>query len=83
MWISGSAEIYAVVSGVFDASNSPQLKIVDMPYLDNDGTTYHHPLLRASFEFAPGLAFDAQATWIRSDVYKETSAFVGLRVIGK
>lgn len=39
-WISGSAEIYAVVSGVFDASNSPQLKIVDMPYLDNDGTTY-------------------------------------------
>ena len=50
---------------------------------DNEGTTYHHPLVRASFEFAPGLAFDAQATWIRSDVYKETSAFIGLRVMGR
>jgi hypothetical protein len=39
-WISGAAEVYAVVSGVLDASNSPQLKIVDLPYLDHDGTTY-------------------------------------------
>jgi hypothetical protein len=39
-WISGAAEIYALVSGVLDASNSPQVKLVDMPYLDYDGTTY-------------------------------------------
>ncbi|HEU4732705.1 MAG TPA: DUF3103 family protein [Kofleriaceae bacterium] len=38
-WISGAAEIYAIVSGVI-GSNDPQMQIVDMPYLDNDGTTY-------------------------------------------
>ena len=38
-WISGAAEIYAVVSGVI-GSNDPQMVIVDMPYLDNDNTTY-------------------------------------------
>jgi hypothetical protein len=38
-WISGSAEIYGVVSGVL-GSNDPQMVIVDMPYLDNDNTTY-------------------------------------------
>jgi Protein of unknown function (DUF3103) len=38
-WISGSAEVYAVVSGVI-GSNDPQMVVVDMPYLDNDGTTY-------------------------------------------
>ena len=50
---------------------------------DNDGEVYHHPLARLSFEIARGLAFDAQASWIRSDVYRETSAFVGLRVTGQ
>lgn len=38
-WISGAAEIYAIVSGVI-GSNDPQLVIVDMPYLDYDNTTY-------------------------------------------
>jgi Protein of unknown function (DUF3103) len=38
-WISGAAEIYAVVSGVI-GSNDPQMFIVDMPYLDHDNTTY-------------------------------------------
>jgi hypothetical protein len=38
-WISGAAEIYAVVSGVI-GDNAPELRIVDLPYLDNDGTTY-------------------------------------------
>lgn len=38
-WISGAAEIYAIVSGVI-GSNDPQMQIVDLPYLDNDGTTY-------------------------------------------
>jgi len=39
-WILGAAEIYAVVSSVVSDSNTPDLRIVDMPYLDNDGTTY-------------------------------------------
>ena len=38
-WISGAAEIYAIVSGVI-GSNDPQMMIVDLPYLDNDNTTY-------------------------------------------
>jgi hypothetical protein len=38
-WVSGAAEVYGVVSGVI-GSNDPQLTIVDMPYLDNDNTTY-------------------------------------------
>jgi len=38
-WISGAAEIYAVVSGVV-GDNAPALKIVELPYLDYDGTTY-------------------------------------------
>lgn len=50
---------------------------------DNDGEVYHHPLARLSFEIARGVALDAQANWIRSDVYRETSAFVGLRLTGQ
>lgn len=38
-WISGSAEIYAIVSSVI-ADNAPDVRIVDMPYLDKDGVTY-------------------------------------------
>ncbi len=38
-WISGAAEVYAVASGVV-GDNAPQLRIVELPYLDNDGTTY-------------------------------------------
>lgn len=38
-WVSGAAEIYAISSGVI-GSNDPQMTLVDMPYLDNDGTTY-------------------------------------------
>lgn len=39
-WISGSAEVYAIVNGVDPSRDAPALDIVDMPYLDNDGTTY-------------------------------------------
>jgi len=49
---------------------------------DNDGVAYHHPMVRLSLEIARGLAFDASANWIRSSVYNETSAFVGLRLTG-
>jgi hypothetical protein len=38
-WVSGSAEIYAIASGVV-GDNEPELRIVDLPYLDDDGTTY-------------------------------------------
>ncbi|MCP3100457.1 DUF3103 domain-containing protein [Myxococcus sp. K15C18031901] len=39
-WISGAAEIYAVVNGVDPSRDAPALDIVDMPYLDYSGTTY-------------------------------------------
>lgn len=39
-WLSGSAEIYAIVSSVI-TDNAPDVRIVDMPYLDKDGTTYN------------------------------------------
>ncbi len=39
-WISGAAEIYAIVNGVDPSRDAPALDIVDMPYLDYDGTTY-------------------------------------------
>ncbi|QNA89025.1 DUF3103 family protein [Massilia sp. Dwa41.01b] len=39
-WVSGGAEIFAVVSGVQPDQAKAELTVVDMPYLDNDGTTY-------------------------------------------
>jgi len=39
-WISGAAEIYAVVSGVQPDQAQAALTVVDMPYLDYDGTVY-------------------------------------------
>src|SRR5262249_36756291 len=32
-WISGDAEIYAIVSGVVGGDNEPELRIVELPYL--------------------------------------------------
>jgi uncharacterized protein YqeY len=45
--------------------------------LDDNGETYHHPMMNLALEFARGLSIDARANWIRSDVYRETSIFVG------
>lgn len=39
-WISGVAEVYAVVSGVQPGKSTAQLEIVDMPYLFHDNQTY-------------------------------------------
>ncbi|MBQ4864562.1 DUF3103 family protein [Pseudoalteromonas sp. MMG013] len=39
-WISGSAEVYAIVTGVSPSRDKPVLDIVDMPYLDHDGRDY-------------------------------------------
>lgn len=40
-WISGAAEMYAVVNGVDASRVEPELDVVEMPYLDHDGTTYY------------------------------------------
>ncbi|NOJ94003.1 DUF3103 domain-containing protein [Corallococcus coralloides] len=39
-WISGNAEVYAIVNGVDPSRDAPQVDIVDMPYLDVAGRTY-------------------------------------------
>lgn len=39
-WISGAAEVFAVVSGVQPDQAAATLTIVDLPYLDYDGTDY-------------------------------------------
>lgn len=40
-WISGAAEVYAITSGIKDAGNSPEIKVIPMYYLDYDGTDYY------------------------------------------
>ena len=39
-WISGGAEIYAIVTGIDPTRDEPILDIVDLPYLDHDQTDY-------------------------------------------
>ena len=39
-WILGSAEIYAVTSGIKGENNAPEINIVPMIYLDKDGIIY-------------------------------------------
>ncbi len=39
-WISGDAEIYGIVNGVDASRDEPILDVVDMPYLDDEDTTY-------------------------------------------
>ncbi len=40
-WISGKAEIYAIVTGVDASRLEPQIDLVEMPYLDYDKQTYY------------------------------------------
>lgn len=40
-WILGSAEIYAIISGIHPTKSKPQIYIVDMPYLDKNKRTYY------------------------------------------
>lgn len=40
-WISGKAEIYALVSGVSPSRDEPKLDVVEMPYLDYQGKDYY------------------------------------------
>ncbi|UXI04577.1 DUF3103 domain-containing protein [Photobacterium sp. TY1-4] len=39
-WISGKAEVYAIVTGVNPSRDEPVLDIIDMPYLDYSETDY-------------------------------------------
>ncbi|MEV4411680.1 DUF3103 family protein [Catellatospora sp. NPDC049609] len=47
-WIKGAAEIYSIVGG-FGLDGKARVDIVQMPYLDNDGTTYHPNQLLVHF----------------------------------
>ena len=40
-WIKGSAEIYALITGIDPFATQAIIHAIDMPYLDHDGTTYH------------------------------------------
>lgn len=40
-WISGKAEVYAIVNGVQPDQMEAEVTIVDMPYLDKEDTTYY------------------------------------------
>ncbi|HEX7815283.1 DUF3103 family protein [Dyella sp.] len=39
-WVSGSAEVFALVSGLAPDLSKPSIELVDMPYLDYDATQY-------------------------------------------
>ncbi len=40
-WISGKAEVYAIVTGVNPSRDKPTIDLVEMPYLDYDNKDYH------------------------------------------
>ncbi|GAK16655.1 LOW QUALITY PROTEIN: hypothetical protein JCM19053_1072 [Vibrio sp. JCM 19053] len=40
-WISGKAEIYAIVTGVNPSRDEPTLDLVELPYLDYDNQDYY------------------------------------------
>ncbi len=40
-WIKGKAEMYAFVSGIDPAVADPEIRVVDLPYLDHEDTTYY------------------------------------------
>ncbi|MDN3696034.1 DUF3103 domain-containing protein [Vibrio clamense] len=40
-WISGKAEIYAIVTGINPSRDKPIVDLVEMPYLDYDNQDYH------------------------------------------
>ncbi|KJY89478.1 hypothetical protein TW84_12115 [Vibrio neptunius] len=40
-WISGKAEVYAIITGVDPSRVEPEIDLVEMPYLDYDGQDYY------------------------------------------
>ncbi|MER5702055.1 DUF3103 family protein [Micromonospora sp. NPDC002296] len=47
-WLKGDAEVYSLVAG-FGLDGKPTVDLVQMPYLDHDGTTYHPNQLLVHF----------------------------------
>ncbi|MGH3374299.1 MAG: DUF3103 family protein, partial [Actinoallomurus sp.] len=48
-WIEGDAEVYSIVGG-FGLDGKAAVNIVQMPYLDNDGTTYYPNQIIVGFQ---------------------------------
>lgn len=40
-WITGKAEVYAIITGIDASRATPQIDLVEMPYLDYDGQDYY------------------------------------------
>jgi hypothetical protein len=66
----------------FQGDRRNELSVSYLIGVDNRDAVYHHPAARLSVELVEGLAVDAQADWIRSPVYDETTFVVGLRIGG-
>jgi hypothetical protein len=49
-WVKGDAEIYTLVTG-FGQDGKPRVDPVDMPYLDQDGTTYKPDQVLVNWSF--------------------------------
>ena len=64
----------------FRADRERRLAIGYLIGTDSDAVIYHHPSARLLFELPAGMAFEAGVSWIRSEVYQETNAHVGVRV---
>lgn len=40
-WLSGKAEMYVLVNGIDPTISEPEIRLVDLPYLDHEDTTYY------------------------------------------
>ncbi|EDK26668.1 hypothetical protein VSWAT3_22150 [Vibrionales bacterium SWAT-3] len=40
-WLLGDAEIYAIIAGISPEEDKPEVRIVDMPYLDTEDKQYY------------------------------------------
>jgi tetratricopeptide (TPR) repeat protein len=49
---------------------------------DDRGEIYHHPAVRFGYELASGLALEGRGDWLRSPVFDQTEAFIGVRFGG-
>ena len=50
--------------------------------VDDRGVIYHHPSVRAAWELNDGLAVEAVADWLRSEVFDQTRLWLQVRVGG-
>ena len=80
--LDGGAE-YTVqfVQPRFRDDRGDQMAVGFLVGVDNRGTIYRHPSIRASWEFSPGLRLDARGSLIRSRTYNDASVLVSVRVM--